>query len=96
MGQISSTAIIILVVIAVVIVIIVLSLLICCLCKKCDQCARWSRGRAIEREETARDREIAESRRHFNEIRQQQDLVHDQLRVKYNLNGGDSKTVIVP
>ena len=42
------------------------------------------------------NREIAESRREFNEIRQQHDAVRDQIRVKYNLNGDNSNAVVVP
>jgi hypothetical protein len=42
------------------------------------------------------NREIAESRREFNDIRQQHDAVRDQIRVKYNLNGDNSNVVVVP
>ncbi|CAF2392330.1 unnamed protein product [Rotaria sp. Silwood2] len=82
-------------VVAAVIVLILLIILIVCLCRQCDRCARWSRQKAVTREETVRDKEFAESRRQFDEIRQQHNEVRDQLRVKYNLNDGDSRTVIV-
>jgi len=66
------------------------------LCRKCDQCARWSRHKAYVREDAARDREIADSRREFDEIRQQHQAVGDQLRVKYNLNGDKSNVAVIP
>jgi hypothetical protein len=40
------------------------------------------------------EQEVAESRRQFNEIRQQHETVRDQLRVKYNLDGGNSNVVV--
>jgi hypothetical protein len=42
------------------------------------------------------DREVTETRREFNEIRQQHDAVRDQIRVKYNLDGGNSNAVVIP
>ncbi|CAM4763139.1 unnamed protein product [Rotaria magnacalcarata] len=92
----TTDVIVTLAVIGVVLILILLILLICCLCRKCDQCARWSRRTANKKEEDTKDREIAESRREFDQIRQQHNETGDQLRVKYNLNGGgcgDAKTI---
>ncbi|CAF1355148.1 unnamed protein product [Adineta steineri] len=91
----TTDVIVTLVVVGVVLILILLILLICCLCRKCDQCARWSRQKAIVQNDTRRDQEIAESRREFNEIRQQHETVHEQLRVKYNLNNGNSNVAVL-
>ncbi|CAF3323897.1 unnamed protein product [Rotaria socialis] len=87
----TTDVIVTLAVIGVVLILILLILLICCLCRKCDQCARWSRRTANKREEDTKDREITESRREFDQIRQQHNEIGDQLRVKYNLNGGGGR-----
>jgi len=54
------------------------------------------RRAAFARDESVNNREIAESRREFNEIREQHDAVRDQLRVKYNLNSENSNVVVAP
>ena len=69
---------------------------VCCLCRKCDQCGRWSRQKAITRDDLRRDRELAENRREFDEIRQQHDAIRDQLRMKYNLNVANSDIRVTP
>ncbi|UJR35551.1 hypothetical protein I4U23_028304 [Adineta vaga] len=92
----TTEVIVTLAVIAVVLALILILLLVCCLCRKCDQCARWSRQTADRREDANRTAEIAESRREFNEIRQQHETVRDQLRVKYNLNGDNSNAEVLP
>ncbi len=68
----------------------------CWLCYKCEQCARWSRRTAVTRAEVAHERVLTESRREFDEIRQQHDTVRDQIRVKYNLTGGNSDAAVIP
>ena len=48
------------------------------------------------RDNVRHDREVAENRREFEEIRQQHDAIRDQLRMKYNLNAANTDIRVTP
>jgi hypothetical protein len=50
----------------------------------------------VTRAEVAHERVLTDSRREFDEIRQEHDAVRDQIRVKYNLTGGNSDAAVIP
>jgi hypothetical protein len=46
-------------------------------------------------EQVAKERDISDSRREFDEIRAQHNVAREELRVKYNLNGGNSNAAVI-
>ena len=57
------------------------------MCRKCEQCAKFSRRKALAREEAEHDRQIAEHHRHHDEVHQEREKARNEIRAKYNLNG---------
>ncbi|CAF1326496.1 unnamed protein product [Adineta steineri] len=95
MATISPDATIAIIVVAVVVVVIIVIVVICCLCRKCDQCARWSRGKAMAREEAQQEQQRAEMQRGHDQTRIERETVRDQIRAKYNLNGGKPNVAVL-
>ncbi|CAF0848030.1 unnamed protein product [Adineta ricciae] len=94
MVTLGTDVIIALIVVAVVVVIIVV-VIVCCLCRKCEQCARWTRRKADAREDARHEQQLEERRRVHDQVRTEREAAREQIRVKYNLNGGQTNLAVV-
>ncbi|CAF0848009.1 unnamed protein product [Adineta ricciae] len=95
MVTLGTDVIIALIVVAVVVVIIVVVIVVCCLCRKCEQCARWTRRKADAREDARHEQQLEERRRVHDQVRTEREAAREQIRVKYNLNGGQTNLAVV-